>query len=58
MSHCQLLHPDPVDSVSEDEDANYLDGFNFAPDNNGHHRNGGDEEEMDVVDGQFEDAAD
>lgn len=63
LSHCQLLHPDPQDSVSEDEedgDGNGFQGF-LAPEDD---LNGGaepaeeEEEDMDVVDGQFDDAAD
>ncbi|XP_017476565.1 PREDICTED: retinoic acid receptor RXR-beta-like [Rhagoletis zephyria] len=62
LSHCQLLHPDPQDSVSEDEedgDGNGFQGF-LAPEDdlNGGAEPAEEEEDMDVVDGQFDDAAD
>lgn len=57
MCQCQLLHPDPEDSVEEEGDDNdENDGFIFSVGENVARGNGGDHEEPMEQEGQFDDA--
>ena len=62
LCECQLLHPDPQDSLSEEEEEqNGDDEDGYRGDGEGDHdqpndQNGANEEQMEVADGQFDDA--
>lgn len=59
---CQLLHPDPQDSVSEEEEGEFEFGAmaggedQHQEDDGGSHNGHNGTQDMDVAEGQFEDA--
>lgn len=59
MNECQLLHPDPCDSISEDEFGSSASGDDDEDEDDDESRRNGnsrDLQEMDIVPGQFDDA--